>query len=355
MENIYKFSTIKAKETDDRVLRFIGSDSKTDRDGDQVKSDGWKLTEYRKNPVVLLGHNYGDVPVAKTKKVWVDSDKNQLMFDIEFPEPEVSSIGDSLYKLYKAGYMKATSVGFMPNHDKIEYPKRKQGKANQPWRVFNEQTLLEISLVSVPANPRALLTSKSIRKAIDDDIIDELELNEILDYFVNKDKEFKTLSNMGYTRNERIEELIKEKKSDKIVDELINALSPESFAKYLEDNKELITEKFGSIDKEGTLPLEKDEDGNLKVIDDNTDTNQEQINKSEVDSDLVKQVNKLKDELNLLKDIVSVKSTDKVSYIDKLFDESYDEFVESKDAKTDSKSKTEQINDLCEEILTEVK
>ena len=299
MENIYKFSTIKAKEKDDRVLRFIGSDSKTDRDGDQVKSDGWKLTEYRKNPVVLLGHSYGGTPVAKTKKVWVDNDKNQLMFDIEFPESDISSIGDSLYKLYKAGYMKATSVGFMPNHDKIEYPKRKQGKANQPWRVFNEQTLLEISLVSVPANPRALLTSKSIRKAIDDNIIDELELNEILDYFLDENKK---------------------------VDE----------------------------DKEGTLPLEKDEDGNLKVIVDNLDTNEEQINKSEVDSDLVKQINKLKDEINLLKDIVGVKNIDKVSYVDKLFDDSYDEFVESKDAKTDSKSETEQINDLCNEILTEV-
>ena len=301
MENIYKFSTVKAKEKDDRILRFIGSDSKTDRDGDQVKSDGWKLTEYRKNPVVLLGHSYGGTPVAKTKKVWIDNDKNQLMFDIEFPESDVSSIGDSLYKLYKAGYMSATSVGFVPNHDKIEYPKRKQGKANQPWRVFNEQTLLEISLVAVPANPRALLTSKSIRKAIDDSVIDEIELNELLDYFLDENKK---------------------------VDE----------------------------DKEGTLPIEKDEDGNLKVTINAMDAESlvEEINKSEISNNLVEQISKLKDDIDLLKDIVSAKNTDKISYIDKLFDDSYDEFVESRDSKTDSKSETEQINDLCNEILTEV-
>jgi len=143
-QKIIKYSTEKAQKTDkERVLRFIGSDAKKDRDGDIV--DGWKLTEYKKNPVVLFSHNYHEAPVAKTKKVWVDKSTNQLMFEIQFPEASVSAIGDSLFKLYKGGFMSATSIGFIPDYDKIEYPRKKGG----PNRIMKDVNLLEISLVSV--------------------------------------------------------------------------------------------------------------------------------------------------------------------------------------------------------------
>ena len=39
--------------------------------------------------------------------------------------------------------------------------------------------MLELSLVIVPANPRALLTQKGIQDAIEAEVIDELELNEL--------------------------------------------------------------------------------------------------------------------------------------------------------------------------------
>ena len=173
---IVKYSTIKAQKLPDRVLRFVGSDNKVDRDGDVVES--WNLTEYKKNPVVLFGHNYSGAPVAKTKRVWVDKQKNQLMFDIEFPEPEVSAVGDSLYKLYANGFMNATSIGFIPDRTQIKYAQKK----GDPIRRMANVSVLEISLVSVPANPRALLSQKSIEEAKRLDIIDDLELNQIAQY-----------------------------------------------------------------------------------------------------------------------------------------------------------------------------
>jgi len=179
-QKIIKYSTEKAQKTeDDRVLRFIGSDKKIDRDGDIV--DGWKLTEYKKNPVVLFSHNYYEAPVAKTKKVFMKDDI--LYFDIEFPEASVSAIGDSLYKLYKGGFMNATSIGFIPDYDKIEYPRTKGG----PSRIMKDVNLLEISLVSVPANPRALLQSKSIDEAKRLKIVDDLELEQIAKWLVEDD------------------------------------------------------------------------------------------------------------------------------------------------------------------------
>lgn len=182
-EKIIKYMEVKASKQNDRVLRFIGSDEKVDRDGDVVKTDAWDLKFYKKNPVVLFGHNYAGTPVAKTKKVWVDKAKKQLLFDIEFPEKEVSEIGDSLYKLYSNGYMSATSVGFMPDYEKITYP---DNKKKGIYRVINGQQLNEISLVSIGANPRALLTSKSMDKAIEEKVIDQKEL-DVLKSWIKED------------------------------------------------------------------------------------------------------------------------------------------------------------------------
>lgn len=171
-----KYYSQKAKEVDDRVLRFIGSTEDVDRDGEVIKLSGWKLANYRTNPIVLCNHNPMDLPVAKTKKVWVDKEKRALMFDVEFPEPEVSPQGDTLYKLYKNGFMNSTSVGFIPNRDKMIFGDRTKG---EPHITFKDQELLEISLVSVPANPAALLTSKSITDAVESGVVDQAEITDL--------------------------------------------------------------------------------------------------------------------------------------------------------------------------------
>lgn len=186
MDKIIKYFTTKAEKVDKRVLRFIGSDEGIDRDGDQIMLDGWDLKEYKENPVVLFGHRYSEEPVARTKRVWANQTEKRLMFDIEFPESEISSKGDSLYRLYKSGFMQATSVGFLPDFKKVEYPENKSGKG--PYRIYKGQKLLEISLVSVGSNSRALLTSKSMNEAIKANVIDQLELDELLMYFEEEKK-----------------------------------------------------------------------------------------------------------------------------------------------------------------------
>lgn len=184
MDKITKYLITKAEKVDKRVLRFIGSDESIDRDGDQIMVDNWDLADYKNNPVVLFGHRYSEEPVARTKRVWVNKAEKRLMFDIEFPDSDISSKGDSLYKLYKSGFMKATSVGFLPDFKKVEYPENKSGKG--PYRIYKGQKLLEISLVSVGSNSRALLTSKSMDEAIENKVIDQIELDELLACFEEK-------------------------------------------------------------------------------------------------------------------------------------------------------------------------
>lgn len=148
----------------DRMLRFIGSDETPDRTGDVVSVDGWDVSNYLKNPVVLFNHDAAK-PIGKAVSVRINKRDKRLEFDVKFPEvKELASDGvdpsdhalfiDTVYNLYKGGYLSAVSVGF-------------KGEEAEPikgtWGMrFNKQELLELSLVSVPANPNALATAKSM-------------------------------------------------------------------------------------------------------------------------------------------------------------------------------------------------
>ncbi|MEK4222375.1 hypothetical protein N1I86_10340 [Bacillus sp. FSL W8-0116] len=74
---------------DNRILRFIGSNEARDRDGDIILASGWELDNYKKNPVFLWAHDYTIPPIGRALSVEVI--KNQLIFDIEFPEKGVYS------------------------------------------------------------------------------------------------------------------------------------------------------------------------------------------------------------------------------------------------------------------------
>jgi HK97 family phage prohead protease len=197
----YNSHSAKSVDEDKRVLRMIGSTEDLDRDGEIVKASGWKLENYKKNPVVLANHQHRDLPVAKATKVWVEDKK--LMFDIEFPEADVHPQGDTLYKLYKGGFMNATSVGFIPNMRKAEFGQ----KEGDPNIIFKEQELLEISLVSVPANANALMTNKGIKKAIKDEVVDELEVLDLENFL----KEVAEEDSKNLEKDEKTEEKNEEK------------------------------------------------------------------------------------------------------------------------------------------------
>lgn len=147
-----------------RVLRFIGSDETEDRAGDVVSFDGWEIDNYTKNPVVLFNHDSAR-PVGKAQAVRLNRLDKRLEFDVYFPEvKELSSDGvqpsehalfiDTIYNLYKGGFLSAVSVGFKGH---------KASPRPGTWGMnFESQELLELSLVSVPANPNALVTAKSM-------------------------------------------------------------------------------------------------------------------------------------------------------------------------------------------------
>lgn len=157
--------------TEDRVIRFVGSNEAADRTDDIIEVDGWDVDSYLKNPVFLWAHDYSIPPVGKAKRVTIDKRAKALIFDIYFPTIEELStlehpsehalFTDTVYKMYKAGILNATSVGFKGKKYDVRTDQADKPAYERGMR-FSGQELLELSAVPVPANPEALAIARNM-------------------------------------------------------------------------------------------------------------------------------------------------------------------------------------------------
>jgi len=147
---------VKAVANKDRVLEIIGSTEDEDRMHDVIRADGWVLKNYKKNPVFMWGHDYSAPPIGRANKVWVED--NKLKFQIEFADAETYEFADTIFRLYKEGFLHATSVGFQP----LDWEGKSEENPYPKWEgnVFTKQELYELSAVPVPANPSALVSAR---------------------------------------------------------------------------------------------------------------------------------------------------------------------------------------------------
>src|SRR5690349_18578122 len=102
------------------VLDFIASDETLDRYGEIISATGWRLENYRRNPVFQNSHQYGDVIFTLGKALITEvrsSNSNvpspYLFQRIEFAT-EVNPMARIAYGLYKGKFLNAVSVGFIP-------------------------------------------------------------------------------------------------------------------------------------------------------------------------------------------------------------------------------------------------
>ena len=166
-----KFIVCEKMESDDLEGTIVGWGSKPtiDRDKELIESSARKLDNYRKNPVVLLCHNYSAPPVGKC--LWVKSSPQGLRFKAQFAKTER---GKECYELYKDGIMNAFSVGFKPRQGGvIDNPTDVKYKGCK--RVFTDVELMEISCVPVPANSDALVEYVKAGKIHTKQLQNELE------------------------------------------------------------------------------------------------------------------------------------------------------------------------------------
>ena len=95
-----------------RQVRFILSTADVDRDRDTIAVEGWDLTHYQNNPVVLWAHRYSEPPIARAVQI-VKSSTALAALD-EFPAEGVYPFADLIYGLVRDGFLRTCSVGFRP-------------------------------------------------------------------------------------------------------------------------------------------------------------------------------------------------------------------------------------------------
>jgi HK97 family phage prohead protease len=144
----------KIEQLDEGAKSFVATASTEDedRDKDIIRQDGWNLKNFKKNPMIPWSHDYWGIPVAKSLRTWVDKATKKLLFKPKFDDSDETSM--KIFNKYKNGFLTSFSVGFIGT--KTEF----RDEDDRWWGgiEFLEQELLEISAVTIPANPNATVS-----------------------------------------------------------------------------------------------------------------------------------------------------------------------------------------------------
>jgi HK97 family phage prohead protease/HK97 family phage major capsid protein len=172
--------------SDNKALKIAGyaNTSDKDRTGDIVLPAAWAkgVENFRKNPILLFQHDHSK-PIGKVTHITVD--KKGI-----FVEASVSEAAETQYgvkTLINDGALKSFSVGFRVKD--ADYDKRND------TLYIKDVELLEISVVSIPANQNSLF---SVRKSFDSDE----------DYAVFKQQFVKQEEDTAEEKTNEVEEVI---------------------------------------------------------------------------------------------------------------------------------------------------
>ena len=154
-------NVIKGVNTEAGTVSAILSSESPDREGDIIRVDGWDFSNFSRHPVLLADHNYKDINAqigdwsdVKTVKArgTVEGTANYLI-------NKGNQTADWAFALASRGQA-AYSVGFIPDMSKAVV--LDEGSDTFGPFEFKGQELLEVSAVTIPANPEALQRMKTM-------------------------------------------------------------------------------------------------------------------------------------------------------------------------------------------------
>jgi len=135
---------------DPRRFRFVVSTGAASRNHFEFRAEGWRLKNFMRNPVIQWAHKDDLLPIGRALNVWREG--SRLKADVELTPAGWLRFNDTVARFLAGGFLRAVSVGWFA----LRWHWRERPK-QPPVLVFDEQDLLEISVVSVPADAGALL------------------------------------------------------------------------------------------------------------------------------------------------------------------------------------------------------
>lgn len=153
------------------VMDFIASDDAMDRYGTRIVQD-WledgRIDAFDSNPVVPWNHNYEAQPIGRVTAREVREiapGRRALVVTIAFDmeDPRASAIAGQ----YARGFLSAVSVGFRT----AKVTALRELDKGHPWYaeegyMLSGNSLMELSAVVVPGNPRALAQRQGIGQSV---------------------------------------------------------------------------------------------------------------------------------------------------------------------------------------------
>jgi len=161
MEAIYKTYQTESKKVDDLTFEALITSAAEDRQGEVVVPGGISLENFQRNPVVLYGHDYAGLPVAKATGLTLEP--SGIVARFSFPEDGIYDKADIVRKLWAAGFLNAVSIGFIPL------------ERSEDGKTITKSELLEFSIVPVPANQEALRRAMETVASVEPPVIESID------------------------------------------------------------------------------------------------------------------------------------------------------------------------------------
>lgn len=220
-----QFIEAKLQKSGDKIT-FVASDETLDRAGEVIPISSWDLTNFMLNPVLLVDHNSRVENIVGLAKN-IRFEEKKLLFDPEFHN--ITEAAKMVKQMVQEEILTTVSVGFIPH-----------GPVNE---------LLEISFVSLPANPQAQRLkgmaeqvtdeekmkvkawAENEEKKLDHTEVDKAQLEEEVKELLNENKDLaeeniqlkegRVLSGQNRKRIEDAVSILKQ--ASEALDELLNA------------------------------------------------------------------------------------------------------------------------------------
>lgn len=141
------------------TFSVIASTATVDRQGEIIDQNGWDLTNYKNNPIILWAHDYSALPIGVAENISVED--GELRMSGRFASAEANPMAEQVRQLYADGILKTVSVGFIP--------------LERNGNTITKSELLEVSFVPVPANPQALSLAMTKGLQIEKTLVELIE------------------------------------------------------------------------------------------------------------------------------------------------------------------------------------
>jgi hypothetical protein len=150
-----------------RFVRYIASEESLDTMGDVILAHGWNVDEWHANPAMFADHKH-EVGMKIAHGLQAQVIGKQLIVDCFYLPADLapSPLAETCFKMIKAGILPDCSIGAVPTKMRYAENTDRAKYGEECWRVWESQTLKELSAVGIGANSRAKV--EAVAKSLKD-------------------------------------------------------------------------------------------------------------------------------------------------------------------------------------------